>query len=147
MESGRALVPKAGAVQGRLGVSDAPVGEEGDAVTEGLRVDQAQRLPVAGLAEEARAGPEHDREDLQPQLVDEVVLDQRASELEAGGDVDFPVSSCFSFETSFTTSPLRTVELFQSGSSRVEDTTYLGRPFNLSASSPVRDGHRAANHS
>src|SRR5712691_12976191 len=45
-------------------------------------------------------------------------------------------SSCFSFETSVTTSPFRTVELFQSGSTRVEDTTYLGRLFNLSASSP-----------
>jgi hypothetical protein len=37
--------------------------------------------------------------------------------------------------------------LFQSGSSRVEDTTYLGRRFNLSANSPLRDGHRAASHS
>jgi hypothetical protein len=35
-------------------------------------------------------GPEHDREDLQPQLVDEVVLDQRAQELEAAGDDDLP---------------------------------------------------------
>ena len=58
-----------------------------------------------------------------------------------------PSSSCFSFETSFTTSPFRTVELFQSGSSRVEDTTYLGRLFNLSANSPLRDGHRAAKNS
>ena len=57
------------------------------------------------------------------------------------------MSSCFSFETASTASPLRTVELFQSGSSRVEDTTYLGRLFNLSANSPLRDGHRAANHS
>jgi hypothetical protein len=37
--------------------------------------------------------------------------------------------------------------LFQSGSSRVEDTTYLGMLFSLSANSPLRDGHRAANHS
>jgi class 3 adenylate cyclase len=36
-------------------------------------------------------GPEHDRVDLQPQLVDEVVLYQRAQELEAAGDDDFPV--------------------------------------------------------
>jgi hypothetical protein len=58
-----------------------------------------------------------------------------------------PSSSCFSFETSLTTSPFRTVELFQSGASRVEDTTYLGRLFNLSANSPLRDGHREASHS
>src|SRR5215813_2080767 len=58
-----------------------------------------------------------------------------------------PASSCFSFETSFTASPLSTVELVHLGSSRVEDTTYLGRLFNLSAHSPLRDSHRPANHS
>src|SRR5437763_8554421 len=58
-----------------------------------------------------------------------------------------PSSSCFSFETSFTTSPLSTVELLHLGSWRVEDTTYLGRLFNLSAHSPLRDSHRAPNHS
>jgi hypothetical protein len=46
---------------------------------------------VARLAEEALAGAEHDREDLQPQLVDEVVLHQRVHEPEAGRDDDFPV--------------------------------------------------------
>src|SRR5260370_22463101 len=59
-----------------------------------------------------------------------------------------PASSCFSFETWSTTSPFRTVELLHLGSSRVEDTMYLGRLFNLCAHSPLRpDGHRAANHS
>src|SRR3954451_4341434 len=58
-----------------------------------------------------------------------------------------PRSSCFSFETAFTTSPARTVELLHFGSCRAEDTTYLGRLFNLSAHSPLRDSHRAANHS
>src|SRR5262245_58510127 len=58
-----------------------------------------------------------------------------------------PFSSCFSFETSLATSPCRTVELFHLGSWRVADTTYLGRLFNLSAHSPVRDAHRVANHS
>jgi hypothetical protein len=47
-----------------------------------------------------------------------------------------PFIVCFSFETSRTTSPVRTVELFQSGFSRVDDTTYLGGLFNLSAHSP-----------
>ena len=46
---------------------------------------------VAGLAEEAFAGPEHDREDDQPQLVDQVVLDERAPELIAGVDDDVAV--------------------------------------------------------
>ena len=58
-----------------------------------------------------------------------------------------PSSSCFSFETSLTASPFRTVELFQCGSSSVEDTTYLGRLLNLSADSPRRDDHRAARNS
>ena len=58
-----------------------------------------------------------------------------------------PLSSRFSFEISFTTSPLRTVELFHVGAVSVEDTMYLGRLFNLSANAPLRDGHLAANHS
>src|SRR5215472_4497978 len=58
-----------------------------------------------------------------------------------------PSSPCFNFETSLTTSPLSTVELLHLGSSRVEDTTYLGRLFSLSAHSPLRDSHRVANHS
>src|SRR6266581_8725929 len=74
-----------------LRVPDGLVGEEGDIALDGLGVDEAHGLLVAGLAEEAFAGPEHDREDLQPQLVDEVVLHQRVYELEAGGDDDFAV--------------------------------------------------------
>jgi hypothetical protein len=62
------------AVRRPLGVSDRLVGKEGDAVTDGLRVDEAHGFLVAGLAEEALAGPEHDGVDHQPQLVDEVVL-------------------------------------------------------------------------
>src|SRR6266851_4541570 len=58
-----------------------------------------------------------------------------------------PSSSCFSFETSFTTSPFRTVELLHSGFTRVEDTTYLGRPFSLSAHSPLRPVHRGPKYS
>jgi hypothetical protein len=62
----------------KLGVWDGLVGEVGEVVTDRLGVDEAHGLLVAGLAEEALAGPEHDREDLQPQLVDQVVLQQRA---------------------------------------------------------------------
>src|SRR6478672_10898855 len=67
---------------------DELVGEEGEAVTNRPGIDQAHRLPLAGLAEQALALPEDDGEDDQPQLVDEVVLDQRAAELIAGGDDD-----------------------------------------------------------
>src|SRR6266567_2088743 len=56
-------------------------------------------------------------------------------------------SSCFSLVTSSTTLPFRTVTLVQLGSSRVEDTTYLGRLFSRSAHSPGRDAHRVPNHS
>jgi RNA polymerase sigma-70 factor (ECF subfamily) len=75
-----------------LGVSDVKlVGEEGEAVTDGPGVDEAHGLLVAVLAEEALASAEHNREDDQPQLVDQVVLDERAPELIAGGDDDFSV--------------------------------------------------------
>ena len=76
---------------GCLCASDELVGEEGEAVTDGLGVDEAHGLLVAGLAEEALAGSEHDWEDDEPQLVDEVVLDQRVHELVAGVDEDVPV--------------------------------------------------------
>jgi len=52
---------------------------------------RAHGFLVAGLAEQALADLEGDREDLQPQLVDQVVLDQRAYELKAAGDDDVPV--------------------------------------------------------
>ena len=65
----------AGAVRHPLGLPDELVGEEGEAVTDCLGIDEAHGFLVAGLAEEALASPEHDREDDQPQLVDQVVLD------------------------------------------------------------------------
>src|SRR6266508_2466826 len=65
----------------RLGVADDVVGEVGQAVTDGLGGEEARGLRVAGLAEEALAGSEHDREDEQPQLVDQVVVHQRDPEL------------------------------------------------------------------
>src|ERR1700722_9124072 len=58
-----------------------------------------------------------------------------------------PLICRFSFEISLTTSPLITVELDHMGSFGVEDTTYLGMLFNLSAHSPLRDSQRVANHS
>jgi hypothetical protein len=46
---------------------------------------------VAGRDEEALAGAEDDGEDLQPQLVDEVVLEQRVYEPKAGRDEDLSI--------------------------------------------------------
>ena len=71
--------------------SDELVGEEGEAVTDGPGVEEANGFLVAGLVEEALASPEHDRVDHQPQLVDQVVLHQRVHELTAGVDDDVPV--------------------------------------------------------
>jgi hypothetical protein len=47
-----------------LGLPDELVGEVGDVALDSLDVDKAHGFLVAGLAEEALAGPEHDREDL-----------------------------------------------------------------------------------
>ena len=51
---------------GVLAVPDELVGEEGDALADRSGVDQAEGQGCAGLAEEAVAGPEHEREDHQP---------------------------------------------------------------------------------
>jgi hypothetical protein len=56
------------------GVPHDLVGDEREAVADGARADEAHRLLVARLAEEALAGPEHDGEDDQPHFVDQVVL-------------------------------------------------------------------------
>src|SRR5215216_2413426 len=58
-----------------LGLPDELVCEEDEAVTNGLGIDKAHGFLVAGLAEEALAGPEHDREDDQPQFVDQVMVE------------------------------------------------------------------------
>src|SRR6478736_6604199 len=58
-----------------------------------------------------------------------------------------PSTFCLNFETSLTTSPVRTVELIQTGSSSVDETTYLGRLFSLSAHSPSRGFHREPKYS
>src|ERR1700744_1474150 len=52
-----------------------------------------------------------------------------------------PSTSWRSVVTSSTTSPFSTVTLLHTGSVSVADTTYLGRLFNLSAQSPLRDPH------
>ena len=52
--------------------ADDLVGHVGEAVTGGPAAGEAERLLAAGLAEQALAGPDHDREDEQPQFIDEV---------------------------------------------------------------------------
>jgi hypothetical protein len=49
-----------------LGLADNLVGEEGEAVTDGPGVEEPHALLVAGLLEEALAGPERDWVDHQP---------------------------------------------------------------------------------
>ena len=57
-----------------------------------------------------------------------------------------PSWASFSFATSAGRSALITVELFHSGSVRVEETTYLGMLLNLAANpaSSSRDGQASA---
>src|SRR5947209_19375922 len=73
------------------GLPDELISEEGEAAADRLGVDEPHGFLLAALAEEALAGPEHDREDDQPHLVDQVVVDERAPELIARGDDDFSV--------------------------------------------------------
>jgi hypothetical protein len=58
-----------------LDLPDHLVGEEDQAVTDGLGIDEAHGLLVACLAEEALTRPQDHREDDQPQLVDQVMRD------------------------------------------------------------------------
>lgn len=51
---------------GGLGASDELVGEEGEVFADRLGLDEAHRLLVTELGEEALACPDHDREDDQP---------------------------------------------------------------------------------
>src|SRR5262245_55955298 len=83
--------PGTTAEQARSALPDDLVGEVGEVASDGPGVEEAHGFLVAGLAEEALAHPEHDRVDHQPQLVDQIVLHQRAQELEAGVDDDLPV--------------------------------------------------------
>jgi hypothetical protein len=102
-------------------------------------IEKAQALVVARDVEESLACSQYEGVDQQPHLVDEVVFDQCLHELATRGYEDVTVQCSFRFETPFTTSSVITVVLFQSGSARVEDTTYLGMLFNLPANWPVRE--------
>ena len=99
------------------------------------------------VREQALPAAEDDREDHQPVLVHEVVLHQRLDELAAAVDQDVAAVGLLQLGHLAGTSSLITVELFQVGSPRVLETTYLGMLLNLSANSPSREGHAAANPS
>src|SRR3954452_6107930 len=71
--------------------ADDLVADVSQALANGSRADEAQRLLLAGVAKEALAGAEHEREDREAHLVDEIVLHQRVHELTAGVDDDLPV--------------------------------------------------------
>src|SRR6266566_7620366 len=70
------------------GLADRLVGKEGEVARDGLVCDEAHGFLVAGLGEKALADPEYDWVDHQPQLVDEIVVEQCVQELEAAGDDD-----------------------------------------------------------
>src|SRR6201747_2721340 len=67
------------------------VGEDRDAGANRLRVGQLQRRLLGALAEQALAAAEDDREDHQPQLVDQAVREQAPHQLGAAGDQDHAV--------------------------------------------------------
>src|SRR5438067_1334652 len=71
--------------------SEPSVREDQHAVADYLGVDQLEAFLVGALAEETLAAAEHDREHHQPQLVDEVALDQGLGQLGAAVDDDVAV--------------------------------------------------------
>ena len=101
---------------------------------------RAAETLVARFAEGRLSGSQQDREHHQPELVRD-----RARGAFARAGLPWTTMSRLSASPSASTSsarsPLRTVELFHSGSSRVEETTYLGIVLNLSANSPSLVGH------
>jgi hypothetical protein len=104
--------PDALAARRPLALPDELLGEEDEAANNGLDVDEPHGLLLAGLPEEALARPEHDREDDQPHLVDQVMLDQRAPELIAGRDDDFSVELLLQLRDLLHHIALRAVVLF-----------------------------------
>src|SRR4051812_2067880 len=81
----------------QLGGAGWSVSEEREAVTDGRGLDETHRGLVTRLAEEALARTEHDREDDQPDLIDQVVLHQRAPELITGRNDDLSVQLALQF--------------------------------------------------
>src|SRR5215208_7214386 len=72
-------------------VRSRPVDDDGDTVADDPRIDQHHRLLVARVAEETLSLAQDDREHHQPELVDEVVLDERTHQGGAAVDDDVDV--------------------------------------------------------
>lgn len=70
-------------------LADSPVQMDRDAGARGDRVGQGQRARHRALAEQALAAAEHEREDPQAELVDEVVPQQGLDQLAAAGHLQF----------------------------------------------------------
>src|SRR5207253_10403628 len=66
----------------------APVSQNRHAVGERRSLGELQPLRLARVAEQALARSQQDREDHEPQLVHQVLLDQRLNEVGAAGDQD-----------------------------------------------------------
>src|SRR5919204_4736260 len=72
-----------------------PVGERQSARSRRLRVDERQLADLSVVAEQPLAAAEHDREDPERQLVDEVVIEQPLDELAAAEDRDVVARAVF----------------------------------------------------
>ena len=104
---------------------------------------QPHRRPLAVSGKSRSPLPEHERVDHQPQLVDQVVLDQGAGELPAAVEDDLAVEPLLELGDLVDHVAGQDRRLVHPGSTSVEDTTYLGMLFNRSAHTPVRCGQRA----
>ncbi len=84
-----------------------------------------QTIYNSAFGKQALAHAERDRADVQPQLVNQVVLQQRLEEDSAAVDSYSGPSCCLSLVISWTTSPWRSVELLQSSVWSVVEATYF----------------------
>jgi hypothetical protein len=92
-----------------LGLADDLVGEEDDVALDDLAGDEAHRFLVTGLAEEALARPERDRKIFSRSSSTRSCSISACRSRKLAGTTISPSSSCFSFATASTGSPLRTV--------------------------------------
>jgi hypothetical protein len=89
------------------------------------------RVPVP---EQALAAAEHDREDLEPKLVDQLVLEQGIEDVGAPEQEQVTLAGCsLIVRTALAMSPSSTCEFAHSSLVRVFVTTYLGSAFIRSA--------------
>ena len=102
-----------------------------DALVEHLRLRERHGHDVAVFLEAALAFPHDDGVDQQPQLVDEVRLDQGLHQHGAAFEQDR--AAVFFFSCATWVLPPTATELFQSACLSVDETTYLGVLLSLAA--------------